>query len=828
VRRPWLALLLGVACGGGSATSTPDAASSPDAGPTGFTVNAVLEPAAAEASQPAGRRPDGTALIPGGRRLTPAGEVVEIGGWLLGARVLPGGRHLITTDAAVDDEYLSVVDLATRQVVQRERFGRDRALFLGLAVRADGDLFVSGGGSDRIYHYRYDPQAPQPLSPAGEIVLGEGNYVAGLAFVDERRLLAAYQLGSAVALIDTDAIDGGEVARLSLGSDQTYDVVVDATRQEAWISAWNASAVSVVTWDDDSLSLVARVTTGKNPEGMVLWPPAAPEKLLAASSDSDSVTVIDLDSRMPERTLGVAPPERDEFGVVPTALALSADGARLYVVASGDNAVDAYDTTTWTRLGRIPTGWYPTSVVPLADGRLAITSGKGLGAGPVTGTPGDNTIMKGTLALVAPPSVADLDAGETQVEANNLRPGMVGPRVTCPQAGECRYPLPPRPGLPTPIEHVVFVVRENKTYDATLGDLEGANGDARLTTFGERYTPNLHALARAFVNGDNFYSNAEASIQGHHWTVTGMANDYIEKAWLTTWGRHTRPVTDTGGQKQSAPEQGHYWQYLARNGIDYMSFGQIVGLTGQRPGDPPFRIDPAYPGSVQFNIGLANNDVEKADYLRRRIVDDGILHRFSYVLFPGNHTYGLEPGKWTPEFMVSSNDEATGRLVDAISHSPFWPSTVVFIIEDDPADGYDHVEAHRSTLVVVSPWVKRRFVTSLHYDNASLWRTMELLLGLAPFTQQTATAAPMFDIWATEPDLTPYTFISGNIAEAFNPPRAKPSGLDFSHVDSAPGLGKILWRHMKGSEPPWELPWDPSGDDEADEAAAEMASDEAE
>src|SRR6185503_13303419 len=130
-----------------------------------------------------------------------------------------------------------------------------------------------------------------------------------------------------------------------------------------------------------------------------------------------------------------------------------------------------------------------------------------------------------------------------------------------------------------------------------------------------------------------------------------------------------------------------------------MSFAQLVGAAGQRPGDPPMRFDPLYPGSIRFDIGLSNKDVEKADYLRKRIVEQEHLEQFSYVLFPNNHTYGLQPGKWTPEYMVANNDEATGRLVDAISHSRFWPTTAIFIIEDDPADGYDHVEAHRSTLV---------------------------------------------------------------------------------------------------------------------------------
>jgi hypothetical protein len=278
------------------------------------------------------------------------------------------------------------------------------------------------------------------------------------------------------------------------------------------------------------------------------------------------------------------------------------------------------------------------------------------------------------------------------------------------------------------------------------------------------------------------------------------------------WGRHTRDVA-LAAAPIAAPADGYYWQYLARRGIDYIDYGEIVGLKGgTRPDDAPLNWDINWPGGLVFNLG--SKDVDKAKYFADKVQKLDFLPRFSYVMLPNNHTSGLEPGAWTPEYMIADNDEATGRVVDAVSHSRFWRSTVIFIIEDDPSDGYDHIEAHRSTLVVAGPWIKRGYTTSMHYDDPALWRTIELLLGVPPKSQQTATAPAMWDVFATSPDDTPYTFIPANVPEARNPARAAPAkAMDFSAVDRAEGLGPLLWRHVKGTEPPYALPGDDPDDD---------------
>ena len=775
----------------------------PPDGAIPYVVNATLIEAGPEGRVPPGAQPDGTAILPGGRRVTPTGRQVELGGFLLGVRLLPGGAHALTTDGGYYDEFLALVDLASGAVVQKVPFRKDagEALFLGLAVRADGRVFASGGGSDRIYSYDYDAEATLPLAAAATIALPARSYAAGIAFADDTTLLAALQRAGALVLIDTTS--GAEIGRVRLGvASAPYDVAVAPTRHQAFVSLWGDRSVAVVDLAGPAPSLIERVPVGKNPEALLLDPPGAPTRLLVASTDSDVVSIIDLATRRVTREVSVAPAgEPARRGSAPNHLAVDPGGDRLYVANAGENCIDVLATDSLTRIGRIPTAWYPTAVAVLPSGGLVVTNAKGLGGGPSMGTGFDYGIMKGTLSIIDPaPDEAALAAGAALVDDNNRRPARVGPRVECPTDRPCRWPLPPEPHLASPIEHVVFIVRENKTYDATLGDLERGDGDPDLVLFGETYTPNLHALARAFALGDNFYSNAEASIQGHQWTAGGTSTDFTEKAWLTTWGRETRDVI-AFGKEISAPEQGYYFQHLDRAGVDYVDYGEIVGF-----GAGNVAIDVLWPGGLAFN--LESRDRDKAEYFKSQ-VEGGILHRFTYMLLPNNHTEGLSPGKWTPEFMVADNDEATGIVIDALSHSPYWASTAVFIIEDDPQDGADHVEAHRSTLVVVSPWVRHGAVVSTHYDMASLWRTIELLLGLPPQSQTTDGAAPMLDLWATEPDLTPFEHVPSNVAEEFNPEVASSrlaalsARMDFTTLDNAPGLGRILWEHMKGEPAPW-------------------------
>lgn len=815
-----------------------------DHGPS-FHANCVAGPPSDEALRPAARDPDGSVILPDGRRITPAGTVLTVGGFPLQLRVLPQGgeRFVVVTDGAYGDEHLRVVDtqaaagadpvVSDVDYVRSDSSAKDPALFYGLALTADGKrLYVSDGGYDPLYgsepdlskHYNlveaYDlVGAPPALSRAGEIRLffsggaaKKQRLPAGLALSgDETKLYVACQYDGTLAVVDvapgaTQFLEIGTSMPLGTGP---YDVTVDDATHTAFVSLWGGRFLGVGRFLDgvvpvdvsNPMSPLAGdvIHTDKSPEQTIL----VGGKLYVADADGDSVAAIDPASRLAALT----PTAFDQSGMLgsaPNALAADPAHDRLYVANAGENAVQALRLSTMAPLGRIPTAWYPTAVAVRSDGSLLIAAAKGLGAGPSDHAPEKNDYMQGTLEVLPMPSEAELAAGDQVVHDNLTRPKRYEVPLSCEGMPES-FPLPPAPGAPTPIEHVFLIVRENKTYDAVLGDLPGADGDPDLALFGGDITPNLHALARRFANLDNFYSLAEQSLQGHEWTTANMANDYVEKGWLTTWGRATRPLGAFSASDElehlGMPATRTAWEHLDAAGIAYHNYGEITNTSGAI-----HLYDVGYPG-VFFNTGIL--DVDKIQYVIDNLRDESFaLEPFSYISLPNDHTVGTSPGMPTPQSMVADNDEATGRFVDALSHSKYWNSSVVFLIEDDPQDGGDHVEIHRSPCLVISPWARRGYVSSVHYDVPAMWHTINLLLGAGPINQRDANAPGMYDVFAPKPDAAPYTFIPRKVpmeTNAADAPMAEESRrIDFSRPDAAP-LGRILWKAVHGAkaEPPW-------------------------
>jgi hypothetical protein len=345
---------------------------------------------------------------------------------------------------------------------------------------------------------------------------------------------------------------------------------------------------------------------------------------------------------------------------------------------------------------------------------------------------------------------------------------------------------------------VILVVRENKTYDGVFGDVAGADGDPKLIMASSEAIqaeiwPNARALVKTFVNFDNFYTDAEQSIQGHTWTVYGRTTDYMERTWLSIWGRGTRAVTTTITPQDMPEEQGVFtWFKKQQVGIEDM--GEIIG-NGE--------LDPHYPGLV---ITQDRPDVDKACYMAGRIRLQCDLKPFTYALYPDDHTDGAQPGSAAPEVMIAVNDEATGMLVDAISHSPIWQDSLVIFTEDDPQDGGDHVDQHRSLLFMASPWVKRGYVSHGHYDMASVYRLIAHIYGIPYNNEMIATALLPFDAFTSTPDYAPFTYQTRKITAKCNPMTGAEADRarrwDFDDVDDQPGLSGQIMRMMK--QPPEE------------------------
>jgi len=365
---------------------------------------------------------------------------------------------------------------------------------------------------------------------------------------------------------------------------------------------------------------------------------------------------------------------------------------------------------------------------------------------------------------------------------------------------------------------VLYIIKENRTYDQVFGDLTRGNGDPTLVMFGREVTPNHHKLAEEFVILDNLYCNGHVSADGHPWSTMAYNTDYTARNWALTYSGRAGVRDDEEGGLSNAPS-GYLWDACARAGLSYRSYGEY-GRRVSLP-DGSFKVDGAVPGLIghmcpDFGVpkvkGGRARDTDFADTFIREFGDferNGTLPRFMVMSLGEDHTTGTRPGSYTPRACVASNDLALGRIVDAISHSKHWPEIAIFVIEDDAQNGPDHVDAHRTVGLVISPYTQRKHLDSTQYSTVSMIRTLELILGLAPLSQYDAAARPMFASFTGRPDLTPYVHEPARIdLNEVNAPTAygaiRSSKMNFDAYDKIDDfeLNEILWRAIKGKDAP--------------------------
>jgi DNA-binding beta-propeller fold protein YncE len=519
-------------------------------------------------------------------------------------------------------------------------------------------------------------------------------------------------------------------------------------------------------------------------------------------------------------------------GSTPNSLALSPDEKTLYVANANINAIGVFDVEKPGRsrsLGFIPTGWYPTSVRVTPDGkRLLVANGKGnvamanpRGPQPIRGTSTEQYIGKlfrGSLNTVELPPrkqlAPQLAAWTTEVlQCSPLRPD-ASVSAKRPEGN----PIPGRPGNPGPIKHCIYIIKENRTYDQVFGDMPEGNGDPNLCLFPERVTPNHHQLAREFVLLDNFYVESEVSADGHEWTMAAYATDFVEKTWPLNYGHSNSkfPYPSEGVFPVAAPFSGYLWDRAREAGVSYRSYGEFVQNPTSTNAPVTTRLK-----SLQghFDPWFRSFDMNYSDLLRadrfiselKRFEAEGEMPRLQIVRLPNDHTHGVTAGRRTPTAYVAENDLALGRVVEAVSRSKFWPTTAIFVVEDDAQNGPDHVDAHRTVALVVSPYTKRRVVDSTMYSTSSMLRTMELILGLQPMTQFDAAATPMFNSFQAEPNLSPYAALPANVdLDAKNAVAAWGSEIKFNFAkeDAADDLlfNEVIWRSVKGADHPMPAP----------------------
>jgi hypothetical protein len=374
-------------------------------------------------------------------------------------------------------------------------------------------------------------------------------------------------------------------------------------------------------------------------------------------------------------------------------------------------------------------------------------------------------------------------------------------------------------GSPAPIEHVIYVVKENRTYDQVLGDLGKGNGDPNLTLFGEKISPNHHKLARDFVLFDNFYVNADVSADGHAWTMSAISNDFIQKLWPNSYAGRRRINDYAGVEIASRPPAGYLWNQAAGAGISFRNYGNWVT---NNPKAAPFGEDqitgvrdPVLRNTTNFKFRGFDTDYLDTDRVKFFLEDlkgfeaSGQMPKLLLVRLGTDHTAGLAGGKRSPLALMADNDLALGQLVEAVSKTKFWPKTAIFVLEDDAQNGPDHVDSHRSPAFVISPYTRRGIIDSTMYNTTSMLRTMELILGLRPMTHFDAGARPMWAAFAKEPNLTPWQASPATHSlEERNPSNTalaiRSEKLDFEEADEIDDdeLNDILWRGIRGTEPP--------------------------
>ena len=724
-----------------------------------------------------------------------------------------------------------------------------------------------------------------PAAPAGIAVIASN--------LGERLLVANNFSDDAVLL---DANSGKELQRFDLSTGREipaeYPLAVVASKDgaHAWISLWNGSAVAEldlaagkVTRQISLRPPKAPTEPGSHPSSLLLSPDES--KLYVALANRDAVAVVDLRSGNPTY-LSTQLPGQQYVGVFPIGLAQSQDGKRLYVADASADAVAVFDPSKPKPLGFIPTEWYPTTLAVIGD-ELVIVTGKGQGSGPnsqrvddtgsgFSARPGHPYILGMVGGSVARLKTAEAEGQLAQLTREVLDSNRMSGRLP---------ELPFKAGR-NPIKHVIYMIKENRTYDQVFGDIKEANGDASLVMYGEDISPNHHKLARQFGVLDNFYDSGEVSGDGHVWSTAAIASDYTERNIQVNYRGKERTYDFEGSNVGDVPLEkgipdinepstGYIWGNVARHGLTLRNYAEYVDMEfcdtpnlvsphqnfemavscpkkfvaqgeplpeglGNPPGgsspypwhvpmiayhaptkpeitghyDPKFAtFNTSYPDQLRADEFLREFD----GFVKARQSGKGEqLPNFIVMKLPNDHTGGTRPGVPSPQANVADNDLALGRIVEAVSHSPYWDDTAILVLEDDAQNGADHVDAHRSIALVISKYsptgtADKPFVDHHFYTTVNMIHTAEALLGLPPMNHNDARAAIMSPLFSGPGTQPPYTVDKRNLENGLiykvnpeNAPGARQSSkMDFSHPDAAPAdeLNAILWRQAKGNAP---------------------------
>ncbi|MEO5893488.1 MAG: bifunctional YncE family protein/alkaline phosphatase family protein, partial [Ferruginibacter sp.] len=695
-------------------------------------------------------------MLPNGWQISPAGRSLPLGDLPLNLAVSSSQKWMAVTNNGQSVQSIQLIDTRTEKILDNMIIPKS---WYGLKFSADEKfLYASGGNDNWILKYAI---IDNKLKLADSILLGQKwpqkISPAGIDLDDKANLLYVVTKENN-SLYVVDLLTKKITFQLELGQ-EAYACLLSADKKELYISIWGGDKVAV--FDTKKRAITSLLAVGDNPNELLLNKKG--NYLYVANANDNSVSVIDLKKRVVIEVLNAALFPNAPAGSTSNGLALSTDQKSLFVANADNNCLAIFDVSAPGKSrsrGFIPVGWYPTNIKVIGK-KIFVANGKGFSsfANPTGPNPtrkeqtverhvGDTMVnvrdgyigglMKGTMSVITEPTGIELAIYSKAVYKNTA----YTKRGELTARGEKGNPIPMKVGAPSPIKYVFYIIKENRTYDQVLGDMPEGNGDTSLVLFGEKITPNQHKLAREFVLLDNFYADGEVSADGHNWSTSANATDYLEKNWVTSYGGRGGTYPGEGKREIANPKKGFIWDYCKRAGITYRTYGEFAD-----DGKANIPVLEGHYCTYYSSYSLQIKDTTRFHQWRQEfdsLVNANALPRFNSLRFGNDHTEGLRLGRPTPFAHVADNDLAVGMFIDYLSRSPVWKESVVFIVEDDAQNGPDHVDAHRTTAYLAGPFVKRGYTDHTMYSTSSMLRTIELILGLPPMSQYDASAPPMW------------------------------------------------------------------------------------
>ncbi|WP_374948279.1 bifunctional YncE family protein/alkaline phosphatase family protein [Mucilaginibacter sp.] len=782
------------------------------------TLTAVAITANAFAQTPGTIAATQQVLLPNGWKLSPTGRSLPLGDLPLNMQLSSSGKLLAVTNNGQSTQSLQLIDPRSEKLLDEKVLGKS---WYGIAFsNNESKLYASGGNDNIILTFNLSdnklgkpdtiklgqPWPKSKIGPTGMVVNKAGN-----------RLYTVTKEDSSLYIIDPNQRTILNKVKLAA---EAYSCVLSPDEKTIYISLWGGDKVAFYNTETGKLS---SISTGSHPNELLLNKKG--NLLFVANANDNSVSIINTVTRKTLETVSTALYPTKLSGSTTNGFALSANQKTLYIANADNNCLAVFNVSkpgNSQSRGFIPVGWYPTNVKMLGS-KILVSNGKGFtsmanpkGPQPVKKT--DNSgyqtgainsreqyiggLFKGTLSFIETPTDLQLKAFTKQVYANTPFTSAIEKVAK----GEAGNPIPRKKGDVSPIKHVFYIIKENRTYDQVMGDAEAGNGDTSLCIFGKKVTPNQHAIANEFVLLDNFYVDAEVSADGHNWSMAAYATDFVEKTWPTSYGGRGGTYDFEGTRKAAFPRDGFIWDYCKRAGLTYRTYGEFA-----EGGAKPKANIKSLEG--HFCMQAPGFDMNIKDTTRVRIwahdfdslVTRNAVPQFNTIRLSNDHTSGQRKGAFTPIAAVADNDLAVGQFIAHLSQSPVWKESVVFVLEDDAQNGPDHIDAHRSPVFVAGPYVKRNAVIHNMYSTSGVLRTIELILGLPPMSQYDAAAMPLYECFTSKPDLSPYLAKSARVSldqrnVAVNESSRRSESFNLAKEDSAPDLdlNEVVWKSVKG------------------------------